>query len=43
MPSSIPSKGVNDLATLHPDVAVEADGCDLSQVIAGSQKIDLEM
>ena len=26
MPSSIPNKGVSDLATLHPELAAEADG-----------------
>jgi len=36
MPSSIPNKGVNDLATLHPEVAAEADGWDPSTVLAGS-------
>ena len=30
--------GINDLATLHPELAAEADGCDPSAVTAGSQK-----
>ena len=30
--------GINDLATLHPDVAAEADGWDPSTVSAGSSK-----
>ncbi|HGY5549738.1 MAG TPA: zinc-ribbon domain-containing protein, partial [Prochlorococcus sp.] len=30
--------GVNDLATLHPDVAAEADGWDPSTIHAGSNK-----
>ena len=38
MPSSKPKKGINDLATLFPDVAVEADGWDPSKVISGSNK-----
>ena len=36
MPSSKPEKGVNDLATLFPEVAAEADGWEPSTVIAGS-------
>ena len=36
MPSSFPSKRVNDLATLHPEVAAEADGLDPSTVLLGS-------
>ena len=44
MPSSIPNQGVNDLATLHPEVAAEADGWDPSTVTSGSNKKDvLEM
>ena len=27
--------GVNDLATLHPEVATEADGWDTSEVMPG--------
>jgi len=38
MPSSIPTKGVNDLATLHPEIAAEADGWDPSTVTSGSSK-----
>ena len=38
MPSSVPNKGVNDLATLHPELAAEADGWDPSEVRAGSGK-----
>ena len=38
MSSSIPEKGINDLATLHPELAKEADGWDPSQVIAGTGK-----
>ena len=38
MPSSKPEKGVNDLATLYPDVAAEADGWDPSKVRPGSNK-----
>ena len=38
MPSSRPQKGINDLATLHPSVAAEADGGDSLNVIAGSTK-----
>ena len=38
MPSSKPKKGINDLATLFPYVAVEADGWDPSKVLAGSHK-----
>ena len=38
MPSSKPEKGVNDLATLFPEVAAEADGWDPSTVHAGSGK-----
>ena len=30
--------GINDLATLHPEVAVEADGWDPSLVLAGTHK-----
>tara|TARA_B100000214_G_scaffold332710_1_gene274388 strand:- start:486 stop:959 length:474 start_codon:yes stop_codon:yes gene_type:complete len=30
--------GINDLATLHPEVAAEADGWDPSKVFAGSGK-----
>ena len=36
MPSSIPNKGVNDLATLYSEVAAEADGWDPSTVMPGS-------
>tara|TARA_B100000965_G_scaffold364526_1_gene348255 strand:- start:210 stop:335 length:126 start_codon:yes stop_codon:yes gene_type:complete len=38
MPSSRPQKGINDLATLHSEVAAEADGWDLLNVIAGSTR-----
>ena len=38
MPSSKPKKGINDLATLFPEVAAEADGWDPSKVTAGSAK-----
>ncbi len=30
--------GINDLATLHPEIAAEAYGRDASTVIAGSGK-----
>ena len=30
--------GINDLATLHPEVAAEADGWDSSKVLAGTHK-----
>ena len=30
--------GINDLATLHPEVAAEADGWDPSKIVAGSGK-----
>ena len=30
--------GINDLATLHPEIAAEADGWDTSTVLAGSGK-----
>ena len=38
MPSSIPNKGVNDLETLFPDVAAEADGWDPSLFLPNSNK-----
>ena len=38
MPSSVPNKGVNDLATFYPELAAEADGWDPSEVRAGSGK-----
>ncbi len=38
MPSSIPTKGVNDLATLHPEIAAEADGWDPKTITPGSNK-----
>ena len=38
MSSSIPNKGVNDLATLHPEVAAEADCWDPSTLLTGSHK-----
>ena len=38
MPSSIPNKGVNDLETLVPDVAADADGWDPSKLLPGSNK-----
>ena len=38
MPSSKPKKGINDLATLHPEIAAEADGWDPSKIVAGSAK-----
>ena len=36
MPSSVPTAGVDDLATLFPEVAAEADGWDPTTVKAGS-------
>ena len=36
MPSSVPTAGVDDLATLFPEVAAEADGWDPATVKAGS-------
>ena len=30
--------GINDLATLHPEIAKEADGWDTSKVLSGSSK-----
>ena len=30
--------GINDLATLHPEVAAEAEGWDPSKVFAGTNK-----
>ena len=36
MPSSIPNKVINDLATLHPAVAAEANGWDSSPSLVGS-------
>ena len=38
MPSSIPNKGVNDLAMLHPELATEAEGWVPSEFLAGSNK-----
>ena len=38
MPSSKPKKGINDLATLFPEVAAEADGWDPTTVVAGTHK-----
>ena len=38
MPSSKLEKGINDLATLFPEVAAEADGWDPSEIIGGSNK-----
>ena len=38
MPSSKPEKGVNDLATLFPEVGAEADGWEPATVIAGSNE-----
>ena len=38
MPSSITNKGVNDLATLHPEIAAEADGWDPKTITPGSNK-----
>tara|TARA_B100000700_G_scaffold184233_1_gene203206 strand:+ start:304 stop:771 length:468 start_codon:yes stop_codon:yes gene_type:complete len=40
MPSSIPNKGVNDLATLHPELEAEAeaDGLEPSTVLPGSSR-----
>ena len=38
MSSSIPNKGVNDLATLHPEVAAEADDWDPANVLSGTHK-----
>jgi len=38
MPSSKLEKGVNDLATLHPEVAAEADCWDTSSVTSSSGK-----
>ena len=43
MPSSISNKGVNDLATLHPELAAEAEIWDPSIVLPGSNKNVLEM
>ena len=34
MPSSKPEKGVNDLATLFPEVGMEADGWDPTFVLS---------
>ena len=38
MSSSIPEKGINDLATLHPELAKEADGWDPRTIIPGTSK-----
>ena len=38
MPSSKLEKGVNDLATLFPEVAAEADSWDPSTVLGQSNK-----
>ena len=38
MPSSRPQKGINDLATLHPEIAEEADGWDPKEITYGSNK-----
>ena len=39
MPLSKLKKGINDLATLFPEVALEADGWDPSDFLSGSHKI----
>tara|TARA_Y100001968_G_scaffold90458_1_gene81396 strand:+ start:318 stop:443 length:126 start_codon:yes stop_codon:yes gene_type:complete len=38
MPSSKPKKGINDLATLHPELAAEADVWDPSNYLPKSHK-----
>ena len=38
MPSSKVSKGVNDLETMFPEIAKEADGWDPSSLLPGSNK-----
>ena len=38
MPSGKPTVGVDDLATLYPDIASEADGWDPQTVKSGSNK-----
>ena len=38
MPSSKVSKGVNDLETMFPEIAKEADGWDPSEVLSGTHK-----
>ena len=39
MPSTLPQKGINDFASLNPELAKEADGWDPKEVIANSHKI----
>ena len=39
MPSSTPTKGINDLASKFPEIAKEADGWDPSRVSYGSKKM----
>ena len=38
MPSSKPQKGINDLETVFPEIAKEADGWDLSTVTPRSSR-----
>ena len=38
MPSSKPQKGINDLETMFPEIAKEADGWDPSTVIGGTDQ-----
>tara|TARA_B100000579_G_scaffold150843_1_gene122477 strand:- start:342 stop:716 length:375 start_codon:yes stop_codon:yes gene_type:complete len=38
MPSFIPNKGFIDLATLHPEIAAEADGWNPKTITPGSNK-----